>query len=67
MNKLTAAAALLYLSLFSPTAFSQNSSPAPTPPPDRDVVKISTNLIRIDVSVTDSKGRAVSDLRAEEG
>ena len=48
-----------------PAAFAQ----APTPTPeedDRDVVKITTNLIQIDVTVTDSKGRPVTDLKPEE-
>jgi len=38
----------------------------PTPPIEDQVVKISTNLIRIDVSVTDGKGRAVTDLKQNE-
>lgn len=41
-------------------AFSQN----PTPTPNDDVVRISTNLIQLDVTVTDSKGRVVRDLKA---
>ncbi len=40
--------------------------PAPTQTPDNDIVKISTSLIRLDVTVTDSKGKAVSDLRRDE-
>ena len=35
-------------------------------PPDTDVVKISTNLIQVDVTVTDSKGKVISDLRPDE-
>jgi VWFA-related protein len=66
MNKLTAAAALLYLSLFSSSAFSQSSQPAPSPTPDRDVVRISTSLIQLDVTVTDKNGNPISDLRPEE-
>lgn len=38
----------------------------PTPPSDPDVVRISTNLIQLDVTVTDSKGKIVTDLRPEE-
>lgn len=38
----------------------------PTPTPASDVVRISTSLIRLDVSVTDSRGRAVGDLRQDE-
>ncbi|MEJ7624098.1 MAG: VWA domain-containing protein [Pyrinomonadaceae bacterium] len=41
-------------------------SPTPSPPVDNDVVKIQTNLIQIDVSVTDSKGRVVTDLKPSE-
>ena len=38
----------------------------PTPPPESDVVKISTNLIQVDVTVTDKDGNAVRDLRPDE-
>lgn len=38
----------------------------PTPPPESDVVKISTNLIQVDVTVTDKSGNAVRDLRPDE-
>jgi len=43
-------------------------SPTPTPalPRDPDAVKISTNLIQIDVSVTDRNGRIIRDLRPDE-
>lgn len=42
-------------------------APKPTPPPtDGDVVKISTNLIQIDVTVTDADGKAIRDLRPDE-
>jgi VWFA-related protein len=48
-------------------AASQTPIPAPTPPPDdADVVKITTALIQVDVTVTDRKGNAVRDLRPEE-
>lgn len=49
---------------FSPIfLFSQTPSPTPS---DDDVVKISTNLIQIDVTVTDKKGNIVKDLKAED-
>ena len=38
----------------------------PTPVADNDVVKISTNLIQVDVTVVDAKGRVVNDLKPEE-
>lgn len=41
-------------------------TPTPTPQTDDEVVKISTNLIQLDVTVTDSKGNVVKDLRAED-
>ena len=54
------------LILFAVAAFSQNNqTPTPTPV-DNDVVKISTNLIRIDVSVSDGKGKSIPDLRQDE-
>ena len=59
--------------LFSTVAFisgvvsAQSPAPAKTPPrPDTDVVKISTNLIQLDVTVVDAKGKIVSDLRSDE-
>src|SRR2546423_6448734 len=36
------------------------------PQSDQDVVRISTNLVQVDPVVTDSKGKQVTDLRAEE-
>jgi VWFA-related protein len=50
------------------TVFSQDRQPAasPTPPADDEVVRISTNLIQVDVTVVDSRGRAVTDLKPEE-
>lgn len=50
----------------SAAVFSQDPKPLPTPPDDGDVVKISTNLIQIDVAVTDAKGKPVTDLRPDE-
>lgn len=42
---------------------SQTVSPTP---PDEDVVKISTNLIQIDVTVTDKNGNVVTNLKPED-
>jgi VWFA-related protein len=52
---------ILFGSLF---AAGQDAKPQPTPPDD--VVKITTNLIQVDVTVTDSKGKPVTDLKPEE-
>lgn len=42
-------------------------TPTPTPVTvDTDVVKITTNLIQVDVIVTDSNGKPVTDLKPEE-
>ncbi len=60
---------LSLLLLGSAGANSQTVEPTPTPrapADDGDVVKISTNLIQIDVTVTDSKGNPITDLRADE-
>lgn len=46
--------------------FGQTATPTPKPQDDSDVVKISTNLIQLDVTVTDSKGNIVTDLKPEE-
>jgi len=49
------------------TSFGQDVKPQPkSTPPDENVVKISTSLIRLDVSVTDANGRAVTDIRPDE-
>ncbi len=62
---------LLFLALLTGIGFRASAqtsvpNPSPTPPDDTDVVKISTNLIQVDVSVTDKKGNIVRDLRADE-
>lgn len=56
----------VFVLLFSATAFPQIATPTATPPVDEDVVKITTSLIQIDVTVTDSKGKIVRDLKPEE-
>ncbi len=38
----------------------------PKPKSDEDVVRISTNLVQVDPVITDSKGKQVTDLRADE-
>src|SRR5688572_25225593 len=47
----------------------QTVNPTPTPAPDDDdrrVVKVSTSIIQIDVTVTDNRGRTITDLRRDE-
>jgi len=46
-------------------SYGQGATPTPTPS-EADVVKISTALIQIDVTVTDKKGRIIPDLRRDE-
>ena len=54
----------LVLLLFCPIfLFAQTPSPTPL---DEDVVKISTNLIQVDVTVTDKKGNIIKDLKRED-
>ncbi len=61
--------ATLALALLTPVAGQQ---PAPTQPPARgtsgqdDVVRVTTNLVQVDVVVTDKEGRPVADLRPED-
>lgn len=55
------------LFLFTVSIFAQTPNPSPTPPADdEDVVKISTTLIQVDVSVTDKEGKQVTDIKPEE-
>ena len=46
------------------TIWAQN--PTPTPTDDDGVVKITTALIQVDVSVTDKDGKQVTDLKPED-
>jgi VWFA-related protein len=69
VNKMKRFPMLLLLVLFSGVElFSQSNRPSasPTPSPDEDVVKITTSLIQLDVTVTDKKGNPISDLRRDE-
>ena len=57
---------LLSLLVFSFAVSAQDKKPTPPPTEDDDVVKISTNLIQIDVTVTDKDGKVVTDLKPED-
>lgn len=74
MKKQSSLALILLLSLCLNT-FGQNPPPRPTPSPQQEkqdksaedeVVRITTNLVQVDVTVTDKKGQPVTDLRPEE-
>lgn len=59
--------AAVFFFTFASVLFAQQATPTPTPSnPDDDVVRISTNLIQIDVVVTDSRGKIVTDLKPSE-
>ena len=55
--------ALFLVLLSAAAAAAQTATPTPD---DRDVVKIETNLIQLDVTVTDKKGNPIRDLRRDE-
>ena len=57
---------LFFLAILASAVAAQRPSPTPKPAPDTDVVKISTNLIQVDVTVTDKNGKVVRDLRPNE-
>jgi VWFA-related protein len=63
-------AVLLLLTLFvgaSGSAQTPTPSASPTPVrPEDEVVRITTSLIQVDVTVTDSRGRMITDLKPEE-
>jgi len=63
MKKLISAFFLLIL--FAAYGLAQTATPTP-PETDADVVKISTNLIQLDVTVTDKNGKIVTGLSAED-
>ena len=57
---------IVLLCLAAASALGQDARSTPTPTPADDVVKISTNLIQLDVSVTDAKGKSITDLKPGE-
>ncbi|MEQ1763102.1 MAG: VWA domain-containing protein [Pyrinomonadaceae bacterium] len=57
---------IVLFSAFGIAAQTTRPSASPTPPPDEDVVKITTSLIQVDVTVTDSRGKIITDLKPEE-
>lgn len=69
-------AAILLMQTAS-VSFSQQPQSSPTPPPqsqqppqqraeDVDVVRITTNLVQVDATITDKNGKPVTDLKPEE-
>ncbi|MDT4967103.1 MAG: hypothetical protein QOJ64_1840 [Acidobacteriota bacterium] len=67
MKKRAALLLTLVLSLLT-SVIGQKSSPVPqqNAPDDDEVVRVTTNLVQVDVTVTDKNGRQVTDLRPEE-
>ena len=63
MRYLTSAAFFTVLFLSAVSVYAQN--PTRTPP-DEDVLKISTTLIQVDVTVTGKDGKVINDLKAED-
>ena len=59
-------AALISALLLFSSAHPQNPVIKPVPDEDSKVVKISTDLVQIDVTVTDKNGKIIPDLKAED-
>ncbi|HEX2639213.1 MAG TPA: hypothetical protein VHL50_01520, partial [Pyrinomonadaceae bacterium] len=66
MRKLFALLALVFVPAAAAAAQSVRPAASPTPPENEDVVKISTSLVQVDVTVTDRKGKVVRDLKPED-
>ena len=62
MSKSILTLAFIALSVLTNAA----QTPTPTPVEDNDVVKISTTLIQVDVTVTDKSGKIITDLKPED-
>lgn len=62
IRKLSFSFFIVLISLISTKA----QTPSPTPRPDSDVVRISTSLVQLDVTVVDAKGKVVTDLKPDE-
>ncbi|HEX5734520.1 MAG TPA: VWA domain-containing protein [Blastocatellia bacterium] len=58
--------ALSFVIAFFTTASSQQKTPVQKAPQKEDVVRISVTLVQVDVTVTDHKGRQVTDLKPED-
>ncbi|MEQ1923498.1 MAG: VWA domain-containing protein, partial [Pyrinomonadaceae bacterium] len=56
----------LFLLLTNSVAFSQTAQSTPPRAVEGEVVKISTSLIQLDVTVTDAKGKVITDLKPNE-
>ncbi|MBA3633330.1 MAG: VWA domain-containing protein [Acidobacteria bacterium] len=58
----------VFILLCALVGFAQSAKPTPTPKPapDDDIVKISTTLIQVDVTVTDKNGKIIKDLKPED-
>ncbi|HLM60023.1 MAG TPA: VWA domain-containing protein, partial [Pyrinomonadaceae bacterium] len=64
MRKLVPSLAFIFLLAF--TSHAQTPTATPKPAEDDDVVKISTTLIQVDVTVTDKSGKIITDLKPED-
>lgn len=66
MRCIAALLTLLFLCVTCVSAQTPTASPTPPQADTDDVVKITTALIQLDVSVTDKKGNVITDLRPDE-
>jgi VWFA-related protein len=68
MKKINSTLIFAYFYLFVAfSCFGQNGQPTPSSnPSDDEVVKISTTLIQVDVTVTDKNGKIITDLKPED-
>jgi VWFA-related protein len=57
---------LLTLISFTPAVQGQTPSPSPQGTPQEDVLRVTTNLVQLDVVVTDKDGNQVTDLHPED-
>ena len=66
MYRVSVLFAVVFLAALSLSAQSPPAAPKPTPPPDDEIIKVTTDLVTTPVSVLDRNGRFIAGLRQKD-